>query len=81
MNTKMLWYVALAYLVVVAGAEFYANQATDSPTADMIAKLPSPGSLLQTTGTVAGVGSFGGVPTSGLIDLAAASAVYYFGVR
>jgi len=81
MNMKTLWWAAVAYLVIVGGAEIYSNTATDSATADQVAKLPSPGSLLQTTGSVGGVGSFAGVSSAGLVDLLSAGAVYWFALR
>jgi hypothetical protein len=66
---KMLAWAGVAYLVLVGGATMYSNMggATPTPTADTIMALPSPGSLLGSTGTTAGV-----------LDLGAAAALYFF---
>jgi len=66
---KMLAWAGVAYLVLVGGATLYSNMggATPTPTADTIMALPSPGSLMGSTGT-----------TAGALDLGAAAALYFF---
>ncbi len=43
---KTVFYVAAAYLLAVGLASFVSNSATDSPTADTVAALPSLGTFL-----------------------------------
>jgi hypothetical protein len=43
---KTFFYLAAAYLAAVGLASFVANSATNSPTADTIAALPSVGTFL-----------------------------------
>ena len=63
---RTVGWILTAYLLVIAGATFYSNSATSSPTADSIAALPSVGSLAGSTGTTAAV-----------LDLAGAAAIYF----
>jgi hypothetical protein len=67
---KTIAWLGVAYLAVVGAATFYSGTATNSPTADQIAALPSLGSLLGSTGTTAAV-----------MDLAAAGALWFFVVK
>lgn len=67
---KLVAWGAVIYLAAVGAATFYSGTAENSPTADSVAKLPSTGSLLGSTGT-----------TAAALDLATAGAVWFFFLR
>ena len=67
---KTVAWVGVVYLGLVGVATFYSGMAANSPTADQIAKLPSVGSLVGSSGT-----------TAAALDLAGAAALWFFVLR
>jgi hypothetical protein len=67
---KTVAWVGVAYLALVGVATFYSGVSANSPTADSIAKLPSVGSLVGSSGT-----------TAAALDVAGAAALWFFVLR
>jgi hypothetical protein len=72
---KILLLLGGAYFAMVAVATYYsANEPGTTPTADLLATLPSPGLLV--TGGVAGAST-----TAAMVDGVAAAAVFFFAMQ
>jgi hypothetical protein len=67
---KTFGWIAVAYLGLVGAATLYSATAQNSPTSDTVAGLPSLGSLLGSSGSMAA-----------FMDFAGAGAAYWFLVR
>jgi hypothetical protein len=52
--------IGALYLAVVGAATFASGSMTNSPTMDSVAKMPSLGSLMSSTGTTAAALDIGG---------------------
>lgn len=67
---KLVTWAGVVYLVAVGAATFASGSMANSPTADSIAKLPSVGSFLGSTGSAAAA-----------MDIAVGGALWFFLLR